>query len=73
MGFYLMKIKRKLSFQKCFYICLQLWIGKRILQWKKHVHLHPVDVSYDDLKAINNDGEMNAALLDNKDLRKNVV
>ena len=30
MGFYLMKIKRKLTFQKCFYICLQLWIGKRI-------------------------------------------
>ena len=43
------------------------------LQWKEQVHLHPIDVSYDDLKAINNDGDMNPALLDNKDLRKNVI
>ena len=29
-GFLLDEIKRKLTLQKCFYICLQLWIGKRI-------------------------------------------
>ena len=28
---------------------------------------------YDDLKAINNDGSMNPALLDDKELRKNVI
>ena len=43
------------------------------LQWKEHVHLHPIDVSYDDLKAINNDGDMNPALLDNKKLREGVI
>ena len=30
-------------------------------------------MSYDDLKAINNDGDMNPALLDNKELRKGVI
>ena len=34
--------------------------------------MHPIDVSYDGLKAIN-DGEINPALLDNKELRKEVV
>ena len=43
------------------------------MQWKEQVHLHPIDVSYDDLKAINNDGDMNPALLDNKELRKGVI
>ena len=43
------------------------------LQRKEHVHLHPIDVSYDDLKETHNGGEMNPALLDNKDLRKEVV
>ena len=42
------------------------------MQWKDHVHLHPIDVSYDGLKAIN-DGEISPALLDNKELRKEVV
>ena len=35
--------------------------------------MHPIDVSYDDLKETHNGGEMNPALLDNKDLRKEVV
>ena len=30
-------------------------------------------MSYDDLKEIHNGGDMNPALLDNKDLRKNVI
>ena len=46
---------------------------EEFLQWKEHVHLHPIDVSYDDLKETHNGGEMNPALLDNKDLRKEVV
>ena len=40
------------------------------MQWKEHVHFHPIDVSYDDLKAIKNDGSMDPALLDNKKLRE---
>ena len=43
------------------------------MQKKNHVHLHPIDVSFDELKAMNNDGEMNPALLDHKELRKNVL
>ena len=45
------------------------------LQWKDHVHLHPVDVSYEELKAINNGGDMNPALLDHKEvtIRKEVT
>ena len=30
-------------------------------------------MSYDDLKEIHNGGDMNPALLDNKDLRKDVI
>ena len=43
------------------------------LQWKQYVHLYPIDVSYDDLKTLNNEGDMNPALLDHKELRKDVL
>ena len=43
------------------------------MQWKDHVHLHPIDISYDDLKEFNNGQEINPALLDNKQLRKEVT
>ena len=43
------------------------------LQWKEHVHLYPIDVSYDDLKTLNNDGDMNPGLLDQKELRNDVI
>ena len=43
------------------------------LQWKEQVHLHPIDVSFDDLKEIYNGGDMNSALLDNRDLRKDAI
>ena len=46
---------------------------EEFLKWKDHVHLHPIDVSYDELKAIHNDGDMNPALLDHKELRKEVM
>ena len=46
---------------------------KHFLQWKQHVYLHSIDVSYDDLKTLNNDGDMNPALLDHKELRKDVL
>ena len=46
---------------------------EEFLQWKEHVHLHPIDISYDDLKETHNGWEMNPALLDNEDLRKEVL
>ena len=43
------------------------------MQWKDHVHLHPIDVDYEELKLMNDGNGMNPALLDNKALRKHVV
>ena len=43
------------------------------MQWKDHVHLHPIDMSYEELKKIHNDGDMNPALLDNNELRRDVT
>ena len=44
-----------------------------ILQWKDHVHLHPVDVTYDDLKQITGNKEVNPSFLNNKELRGEVT
>ena len=46
---------------------------KEILQWQDHVHLHPIDVTFEELKDFNNGEDFNASLLDHKDLRKNVT
>ena len=43
------------------------------MQWKDHVHLHPIDVNYEELKLLNDGNEMNPALLDSKTLRKDVT
>ena len=44
-----------------------------IVSSSEDVHLHPINVSYDDFKTLNNDGDMNPVLLDNKELRKGVI
>ena len=44
-----------------------------IVSSSEDVHLHPINVSYDDFKILNNDGDMNPVLLDNKELRKGVI
>ena len=43
------------------------------LKWKEHVHLHPIYVNLDDLKEITGEKEVNPSLLDNKDLRCEIV
>ena len=43
------------------------------LQWKDLVHLHTIDVNYDDMETSKNDGSLNPALLDDKELRKEVT
>ena len=43
------------------------------MQWQGHVHLHPVDVSFDELKEFNNGEDFTTALLDNKELRRNIT
>ena len=65
--------QKKAKFSKMFLYLPSTFDRKEdFLEWKDHFHLHPIDVSYDGLKAIN-DGEVNPALLDNKELRNEVV
>ena len=55
--------QNKAIFSKMFlYLLSTLDRKEDFLQWKEHVHLHPIDVSYDDLKEIHNDGDINPAL-----------
>ena len=44
-----------------------------IMQFKNNVHLHPIDVSYNDLKELNNNSDFNPADLDNKTSRQNLL
>ena len=46
---------------------------EKILQWQDHVHLHPIDVTFEELKGLNNGEDFNPSLLDHKDLRKNIT
>ena len=36
------------------------------LKYKDHVHLHPVDISYDDITQMHNNEDAKLALLDDK-------
>ena len=65
---------KKTGFSKLFlYLRSTLDRKEEFLQWKDHVHLHPIDMSYEELKKIHNDGDMNPALLDNNELRRDVT
>ena len=44
-----------------------------IIQFKNNVHLHPVDVSYNDLRELNQNSDFNPADLDSKTLRQNLL
>ena len=46
---------------------------EEFLQWKGYVHLHSIDVNFEELKLMNEGADMNPALLDNKTLRKDVA
>ena len=73
-SFLLDENKNKATFSKMFlYLPSTLDRKGDFLQWKERVLLHPIDVSYDDLKENHNDGDLNPAFLDNKDLRKDVI
>ena len=56
-----------------FYLSSTLDRKEDFLKWKEHVHLHPIDVNLDDLKKITGHKEINPSLLNNKDLRVEVV
>ena len=44
-----------------------------IHQYSNNVNLHPVDVSYDQLKVVNNNKDFNHADLENSSLRKDIT
>ena len=46
---------------------------EEIIQWQEHVYLHPIDVSYDNFKDLNQGKDFNPAYLDQKELRDNTV
>ena len=69
-----MKIKINRNFQRCSSTCLQPWIEKKnSCNGKNHVHLHPIDFTYDGLIDLNNGKYINPDLLDDKHLRKDVT
>ena len=45
----------------------------KFLQWQNHVHLHPVDVTFEELRDLNNGEDFSPSVLDHKDLRKNIT
>ena len=55
------------------YLPLTLDRKQDFLKWKEHIHLHPIDVNLDDLKKITGHKEINPSLLDNKDLKGELV
>lgn len=66
--------QNKQKFSKMFlYLPATLDRKKKFFQWKDHVRLHPIDVSYDDLIEFNEGKDINPALLDDKHLRKDVT
>ena len=73
-GFLLDENQKKSDFSKMFmFLPSTLDRKEKFLQWQEHVHLQPVDVSYDELKEYNDDTDFNPADLDNKKLRENLT
>ena len=46
---------------------------EEFLYWKDNVYLHPVDLTYDDIKQAAGQNQMDPSWLDNKDLRNEVT
>ena len=46
---------------------------EKIQQYNNNVNLHPIDVSYDQLKALNNHSDFNPADLENNSLRRDIT
>ena len=44
-----------------------------IMQYKNNVHLHPIDVTYNDLKELNENIDFNPSDLDNKSIKQNLI
>ena len=65
--------KKVLASKMFLYLPATLDRKEEFLQYKDNVHLHPIDVNYEELRMLNGGNDMNPDLLENKALRKDVV
>ena len=73
-GFLLGENQNRAEFSKMFmFLPSTLDRKEKFLQWHDHVHLHPIDVTFEELKDLNNGEDFSPSVLDHKDLRKNVT
>ena len=64
----------QVKFSKMFlYLPLTLDRKEDFLQWKDHVHVHPVDLNFDDMKVLTGHDDTNPALLDVRNSREKIV
>ena len=64
----------QVKFSKMFlYLPSTLDQKEDFLQWKDHVHLHSIDLNFDDMKVLTGYDEINPALLDVKNSREKIV
>ena len=73
-AFLMSQNQENLKFSKMFmFLPSTLDQKEEIQKYNDHVHLHPVDISYDQLESINNSKNFDPSHLDNNVLRKDVT
>ena len=66
--------QKKVKFSKMFlYLSSTLGRKEDFLKYKNHVHLLPVDISFDDITQMHNNKDANPALFDDKNSRNKVT
>ena len=70
---FLLDENKKSLASKMFHLPATLDRKEEFLRYKDNVHLHPIDVNYEELRMLNEGNDMNPNLLENKALRKDVV
>ena len=72
---YLLDENQKKSNMSYMFLFLPSTLDRKeeIMQFKNNVHLHPVDVAYNDLKELNGNSDFNPSNFDKKTLRQNLL
>ena len=72
-AFLMSQNQENLNFSKMFVFASTLDYKEDIQQYNNNVNLHPVDVSYEQLKVLNNNKDFDPSDLNNSALRKDIV
>ena len=72
-AFLMSQNQENLNFSKMFVFASTLDHKEDIQQYNNNVNLHPVDVSYEQLKVLNNNKDFDPSDLNNSALRKDIV